>query len=62
MAAATLILGRIEGVDRPAITTVVPRTDGGNLVILDLGANTDPKPEHLAQFGPARAKRSPAWS
>ena len=50
MAAATLVLGRIEGVDRPAITTVVPRTDGGNLVILDLGANTDPKPEHLAQF------------
>jgi phosphate acyltransferase len=50
MAAATLVLGRIEGVDRPAITTVVPRTDGGRLVILDLGANTDPKPEHLAQF------------
>ncbi len=50
MAAATLLLGRIEGVDRPAITTVVPRTDGGRLVILDLGANTDPKPEHLSQF------------
>jgi phosphate acyltransferase len=50
MAAATLILGRIEGVDRPAITTVVPRTDGGRLVILDLGANTDPKPENMAQF------------
>jgi glycerol-3-phosphate acyltransferase PlsX len=50
MAAATLVLGRIEGVDRPAITTLVPRTDGGRLVVLDLGANTDPKPEHLAQF------------
>jgi phosphate acyltransferase len=50
MAAATLLLGRIEGVDRPAITTVVPRTDGGRLVILDLGANTDPKPENMTQF------------
>lgn len=50
MAAALLELGRIPGVERPAITTVVPRIDGGKLVILDLGANVDCRPSHLGQF------------
>jgi len=50
MAAALVVLGRIDGVDRPAVTTVVPRTDGGKLVILDLGANVDCRPVHLGQF------------
>jgi phosphate acyltransferase len=50
MAAAMAELGRIRGVERPAITTVVPRLDGGNLVILDLGANVDCRPEQLGQF------------
>lgn len=50
MAAAMVELGRISGVDRPAVTTVVPRLDGGSLVILDLGANVDCKPAQLGQF------------
>jgi len=50
MAAALVEMGRVQGVIRPAITTVVPRTDGGQLVILDLGANVDCKPVHLGQF------------
>ncbi len=50
MAAAMHVLGVIPGVDRPPLCTVVPRRDGGQLVLLDLGANVDCKPEHLAQF------------
>lgn len=49
MAAATLVMGRIEGVQRPAIATVVP-TAGPPCVMLDVGANADCKPEHLLQF------------
>lgn len=50
MAAALFELGRAAGVERPAITRAVPRVDGGQLVILDLGANVDCKPSQLAQF------------
>lgn len=49
MAAATLVMGRIKGVARPAIATVVP-TAGPPAVMLDVGANADCKPEHLLQF------------
>ena len=49
MAAATLVIGRIKGVLRPAIATVVP-TAGPPCVLLDVGANADCKPEHLLQF------------
>jgi glycerol-3-phosphate acyltransferase PlsX len=49
MAAATLVMGRIEGVQRPAIATVVP-TAGPPCVLLDVGANADCKPENLLQF------------
>jgi glycerol-3-phosphate acyltransferase PlsX len=51
MAASLMELGRIDGVERPAVVTTVPRTDGGHVVILDLGANVDCKPSHLGQFG-----------
>ena len=50
MVAAVKGLGRLEGVDRPALVTVVPRADGGEAVLLDLGANVDCRPEQLAQF------------
>lgn len=50
MASALYVLGTIPGVDRPPLATVVPRRDGGQLVLLDLGANVDCKPELLAQF------------
>ena len=49
MAAATLILGRLKGVQRPAILTVVPAPTGP-LAFLDIGANADVKPEYLLQF------------
>jgi glycerol-3-phosphate acyltransferase PlsX len=50
MAAATLKLGRLVGIDRPAIATVLP-TVSGHTVLLDAGANVDCKPSMLAQFG-----------
>lgn len=49
MAAATLVMGRIKGVMRPAIATVLP-TGGAPTILLDVGANADCKPEHLVQF------------
>ncbi len=49
MAAATLVIGRIKGVQRPAFATVLP-TAGAPCVLLDVGANADCKPEYLAQF------------
>lgn len=49
MAASTLVIGRLPGVARPAIATVLPTT-GAPCVMLDVGANADCKPEHLVQF------------
>jgi phosphate acyltransferase len=49
MTAATLVIGRIPGVLRPAIATVIPTTQAP-CVLLDAGANADCKPEHLLQF------------
>lgn len=49
MAASLLGLGRIKGVDRPAIAIPFP-TERGVTVLLDVGANADTKPAHLAQF------------
>ena len=48
---AILTLGRIPGVKRPAIATVMPnRTPRRPLVVLDAGANMDCHPEWLVQF------------
>jgi len=49
MAAALFNLGRIKGVKRPALSAVYPTTSG-HCVFLDVGANTDCKPEYLLQF------------
>ncbi len=49
MAAAMMILGTLPGVDRPAIASLVPASDGLALLI-DAGANTEVKPLNLAQF------------
>jgi glycerol-3-phosphate acyltransferase PlsX len=48
-AAATLKLGRIAGVDRGGIATIIPRPDG-DFVLLDSGANVECKPLHLAHY------------
>jgi phosphate acyltransferase len=49
MAAALFLQGRIRGVDRPALGTVLP-TAGHPAYFLDVGANVDAKPEYLVQF------------
>jgi glycerol-3-phosphate acyltransferase PlsX len=49
VAAATFGLGRLEGVKRPAITTVMP-TVTSHFVLLDAGANPECEPLHLFQF------------
>src|SRR6267154_1195850 len=48
-AAATFKVGRIPGVDRGCIATVIPR-QSNEFVLLDAGANVECKPFHLAQF------------
>jgi glycerol-3-phosphate acyltransferase PlsX len=48
-AAATLKVGRLPGVDRGCIATVIPRQDS-EFVLLDAGANVECKPVHLAQY------------
>ncbi len=50
MAGALLLLGRIEGVDRPALPTFLPTKNGGTLLI-DSGINTVCKPVNYLQFG-----------
>jgi len=50
LVAGTLILGRIDGIVRPAIGNFLPHTNGSQLFCIDLGANIDCKPEHLEQF------------
>ncbi len=51
MAAALLRLGRIRGVDRPAIGAVLPTMIAGkSVLILDVGANVDCRPKFLDQF------------
>ncbi len=49
MALATLTLGRLRGVDRPALGTVFPNSRG-RFLLLDVGANADSKPTYLVQF------------
>ena len=50
MAVAKYLLKTLEGIDRPAIATVMPNQTGGFTTVLDLGANVDCGPEHLLQF------------
>ena len=49
MAAALFGVGRIRGIDRPALCSVFPASQTPT-VLLDLGANSDPEPGNLAQF------------
>jgi glycerol-3-phosphate acyltransferase PlsX len=49
MAASLFILGRIPGIERPALGSIFPNEQRASLV-LDVGANTDCKPEYLLQF------------
>src|SRR4051812_42905015 len=50
MASALLRMGRIKGVNRPAIATPIPVPGGTPTVLLDAGANAECQPEWLVQF------------
>jgi glycerol-3-phosphate acyltransferase PlsX len=50
MTSAVMILGKIKGVDRPAIAGNLPNAHGVTVVI-DIGANVNCKPQQLVQFG-----------
>lgn len=50
MVGALFSVKAIEGISRPCISTIVPKLDGSLGVLLDVGANSDVKPEHLNQF------------
>ncbi len=52
LAAGTLLVGRIKGVDRPALMATIQtqNPERNRMVVLDLGANADAKPENIDQF------------
>ena len=49
MASAFFYLGRIPGIERPALGIVLPY-NAGRVLLIDAGANTDCRPSHLVQF------------
>ncbi len=51
MSLATLRIGRLKNVSRPAIATLMPTYKNRKSLVLDVGANVDCKPEHLFEFG-----------
>lgn len=50
MSSGLFIVGRIDGVDRPALAPTLPTIDGKGFVMLDMGANAQARPEHLVQY------------
>ncbi|MDO7905875.1 phosphate acyltransferase PlsX [Paenibacillus sp. JX-17] len=50
MTTGLLVVGRMEGIERPALAPMIPTLDDTGVLALDLGANMDAKPEHLAQY------------
>lgn len=50
MAGALFILGRLPDIERPALATILPQLHDRPMLLLDVGANTDCKPEYLLQF------------
>ncbi|MBW9156377.1 phosphate acyltransferase PlsX [Clostridium tagluense] len=50
LAGSTLIVGRIKGIDRPALAPIMPGKNGP-FMIIDCGANAECKPHYLVQFG-----------
>lgn len=49
MATGLFVVGRIEGIERPALAPTLPTIGGEGFLLLDVGANVDSKPEHLLQ-------------
>ncbi|MGJ7922430.1 phosphate acyltransferase PlsX [Neobacillus sp. LXY-4] len=50
VAAGLFVVGRIEGIDRPALAPTLPTIGGEGFLLLDVGANADAKAEHLVQY------------
>jgi phosphate acyltransferase len=50
MATAKMVIGMLPGVDRPALAALLPSKSGRPTMLLDVGANSECKPQHLAQF------------
>lgn len=50
MAAGLFVVGRIDGIERPALAPTLPTINGEGFLLLDVGANVDAKPEHLLQY------------
>lgn len=50
MATAKMVLGTLEGVDRPALAALLPNGKGAPCTLLDVGANVDSDPQNLVQF------------
>ncbi|HKS27987.1 MAG TPA: phosphate acyltransferase PlsX [Pyrinomonadaceae bacterium] len=50
MATAKMVIGMLPGVDRPALAALIPTKSGKPTLLLDVGANAECKPQHLAQF------------
>ncbi|MFD1447080.1 phosphate acyltransferase PlsX [Oceanobacillus profundus] len=50
MSAGLFVVGRIPGIDRPALSPTLPTVDGQGFLMLDVGANVDAKPDHLVQY------------
>jgi glycerol-3-phosphate acyltransferase PlsX len=50
MASGLFVVGRIEGIDRPALAPTLPTIGGEGFLLLDVGANADAKPEHLRAY------------
>lgn len=53
LAAGIFIIGRIKGIERPGLATVLPTVEGehSNFVMMDMGANAESKASHLYQYG-----------
>jgi len=50
MAAGLFVVGRIKGIERPALAPTLPTLNGDGFLLLDVGANADARPEHLLQY------------
>jgi glycerol-3-phosphate acyltransferase PlsX len=50
MASGLFHVGRMKGIDRPALSPTLPTLGGEGFVLLDAGSNMDAKPEHLHQY------------
>ncbi|AOM83223.1 phosphate acyltransferase PlsX [Salisediminibacterium beveridgei] len=50
MTAGLLIVGRAKGIERPALSPMLPTKNGDGFLLLDVGANMEAKPSHLLQY------------